>query len=94
MLTAWVNGLVGTPMSDLTEKEDLLESSGYRYHFDRMIYFNRAVRRAFSLEFVEDRSRDEIAELVAMPTTNDWDFHFNSPPSDRVKRELAQALEK
>ena len=31
-----------------------------RYHFDRMIYFNRAARRAFSLEFVEDHSRQEL----------------------------------
>ena len=90
-LASWGSG---TQMTDLTEKEELLENSGYRYHFDRMMYFNRAVRRVFSLEFVEDHSQREIQRLLEMPATNDWVFHFNEPPSDRVKRELAEALGK
>jgi hypothetical protein len=81
-------------MTDLTVKEELLENSGYRYHFDRMIYINRAARRAFSLEFVEDHSQQEIQKLLETPATNEWVFHFNEPPSDRVKRELAEALAK
>lgn len=80
-------------MTELTEKEVLLENSGYRYHFDRMIYFNRAARRAFSIEFVEDHSFQEIKQLInEMPAANGWTFHFNEPSSDRVKRELAEAL--
>lgn len=80
-------------MTELTEKEMLLENSGYRYHFDRMIYFNRAARRAFSIEFVEDHSFQEIQQLVnELPAANGWTFHFNEPSSDRVKRELAEAL--
>jgi hypothetical protein len=81
-------------MTDMTEKEHLLENSGYRYQFDRMIYFNRSVRRAFSLEFIEDHSLQEIQSLLEIPATNDWAFHFNRPVSDRVRRELAEALEK
>jgi hypothetical protein len=82
-------------MTDLTEKEKLLENSGYAYHFDRMIYFNRTARQAFSLEFVEDHSREEIQKLLSeAPTTDSWVFHFNELPSDRVRRELAEALEK
>lgn len=80
-------------MRDLAEKETLLESSGYKYHFDRMIYFNRAVRRAFSLEFVEDHSPVEIQGLIGKPAeTGDWTIHFNRPPSDRVKHDLAAVL--
>ena len=80
-------------MTELTEKEALLEASGYRYHFDRMIYFNRATRRALSLEFVEDHSLDEIQDLVnELPAPNGWTFYFNQPASDRVQRELAEAL--
>ena len=93
-MTASANGALETQMTDLTEKEQLLESSGYRYHFDRMIYFSRSVRRAFSLEFVEDHSRQEIQKLLEMPATDDWVFHFNESLSDRVKRELAEALGK
>jgi hypothetical protein len=88
------NGGFETQMADLTEKEELLESSGYRYHFVRMMYFNRTVRRVFSLEFVEDHSRTEIQSLLETPPTHDWFFHFNVPPSDRVKLELAEELEK
>jgi len=81
-------------MTDLTEKEALLESAGYRYHFDRMIYFNRATRRAFSIEFVEDHSHQEIQQLMNDgPNLNGWIFHFNQDlSSDRVKRELAITL--
>lgn len=93
-MTALAKGVLGTRMTDLTEKEQLLENSGYRYHFDRMIYFSRTVRRAFSLEFVEDNSQQEIQRLLETPATNDWVFHFNKPLSDRVKRELAEALGK
>ena len=93
-MIALANGVLGTRMSDLTVKEELLENSGYRYHFERMIYISRADRRAFSLEFVEDHSQQEIQKLLETPATNEWVFHFNEPPSDRVKRELAEALGK
>lgn len=80
-------------MSELTEKELLLENAGYRYHFDRMIYFNSESRRAFSLEFVEDHSSQIIQELLNEPLPAEgWAIHFNEAPSDRVKRELAEAL--
>jgi hypothetical protein len=93
MIALATGGLV-THMTDLIEKEELLENSGYQYHFERMIYFNRATRRAFSLEFVEDHSQQEIAELLHTSPTEDWVFFFNIPPSDRVKRDLAEALVK
>jgi hypothetical protein len=93
-MIALANNVLGIQMTDLTVKEELLENSGYRYHFERMIYFNRALRRAFSLEFVEDRSLQEIQKLLETPATDDWVFHFNEPPSDRVKRELAEAFGK
>ena len=93
-MIALAHRVLGTQMTEMTEKEQLLESCGYRYHFDRMIYFNRSVRRAFSLEFIEDRSQHEIQQLLQIPATNDWAFHFNRPVSDRVKGELTKALEK
>ena len=56
-------------MTELTEKEALLENAGYKYHFDRMIYFNRGTRKAFSLEFVEDHSHQEIQQRVGKAAT-------------------------
>src|SRR5262245_10577309 len=67
IMIALANRVPRTLMTEIIEKEQLLESSGYRYHFDRMIYFNRSVRRAFSLEFVEDNSHQEIQKLLATP---------------------------
>jgi hypothetical protein len=93
-MIALANRALGTQMTEMTEKERLLESAGYRYHFERMIYFNRSARRAFSLEFVEDNPQHEIQKLVESPATDNWAFHFNKPVSSRVERELAEALEK
>lgn len=93
-MIALANGILVTQMTDLTEKEELLESSGYQYHFGRMIYFNRAARRAFSLEFIEDHPQQELLKLLEAPPTEDWVFFFNASPSDRVKRDLAEALGK
>jgi hypothetical protein len=82
-------------MTELTEKEAMLENAGYLYHFDRMIYFNRDSRKAFSLEFVEDHSHEEIHHLVeGPPPDHGWFFYFNEPPSDNIKRQLASALER
>jgi hypothetical protein len=81
-------------MSELIEKEELLENSGHRYHFERMIYFNRTARRAFSIQFVEDHSRAEIQRLIDEAPAAHWIFHFNEQPSDRSKRELAEELER
>jgi hypothetical protein len=93
-MTAVANSRSRTRMTDLTDKEMLLEGCGYRYHFDRMIYFNRDSRRAFSLEFVEEHSQLEIQTLLDVPATDSWVFHFNQPLSDRIKQELAEAFGK
>ncbi len=86
--------ILGNRMNDLLDKEHLLEGSGYRYHFARMIYRNRTTKRAFSIEFVEDHSVQELRKLVAAPPTGDWVFHFNQPPPDSIKGDLIEDLEK
>ncbi len=74
-------------------KLEILNSGGYRYSFDRQLYFNRGSRKAFSVEFVEDRSEEEISNLVRddSPSTA-WRFFFNKKPSPGVERELATVL--
>ena len=54
--------ITATSMSELLEREELLESSGYLYYLKRMLYVNGAGRRAFNIEFVESHSREEIQE--------------------------------
>ncbi len=84
-----------TSMSELTEREELVESSGYRYHFVLMHYVNRTARRVFSIEFVESHSREELQRLIIeAPTTTGWVFYFNEQPSDGMKRKLIEEYEK
>lgn len=73
-------------------KQEILESAGYRYSFDRELYVNRTAKKAFSVEFVEDNSEDELRQRIEQEPTADWQFFFNKPPSDGVKRELVKVL--
>jgi hypothetical protein len=53
-------------MRELATKEQLLKNSGYSYDFDRELYLNRKLKKAFSVEFVEDRSQEEIEKAMAI----------------------------
>jgi hypothetical protein len=74
-------------------KKDILLKANYRYNFDRDLFYNRKVKKAFSLEFVDDQSEEEIRRRIEEGTgRNGWKFYFNSPPSEGVKRELERVL--
>jgi hypothetical protein len=79
----------------IDEKQQILDSEGYRYHFDRQLYFNRKAKKAFSVEFIEDRSEEEIKQRIQdNPSNKEWHFFFNAgEPSAAVRRELVNALE-
>lgn len=94
MTVCLADGVPQVTMSELVKREELLESSGYRYHFRHAVYFNRHMRRAFSLEFVEKHSREEIQQLLQAPATDHWVFHFNEPPHESVKQALIERFEK
>ncbi len=81
-------------MGILATKIQVLEDAGYAYSFDRSIYLNRNARKVFSLEFVEDHSEAELEARInrPAPSTGEWQFHFNSDPSDAVKRDLLKIL--
>ena len=79
-----------------TSKEPTLRSHGYVYNFDRMVYFNRAARKAFSVDWLEDHSDDElrraleeqngtnIADVVTSDDEDAWRLYLNSQPSRSV----------
>ena len=80
-------------MEDATVKSNVLKDAGYSYNFDRMVYVNRAQRKAFSVEFLQDHSVDEIRIHIAEKTNGpQWHFYFNSEPPPAVARELEGAL--
>ncbi len=81
-------------MLTATSKQQVLENAGYAYSFDRRSYINRAARKVFSLEFVQDHSEGELQACIdePVPVTGEWRFYFNSLPSEAVKRELSAVL--
>ena len=77
-------------MLTVAGKTQILEDAGYAYSFNRLGYINRQTRKAFSLEFVQDHSEAQIKACIDEPTSpQEWQFYFNSPPSEAVKRELS-----
>jgi hypothetical protein len=75
-------------------KKDLLRQANYWYNFERDLFYNRAAKKAFSLEFVDDNSEDEIRRRIDEKTNgNGWTFYFNSDPSEGVKRALEEVLQ-
>jgi hypothetical protein len=89
-------------MSELTgirggamKKSDILLEADYRYNFDRAMYINRPAKKAFSIEFVDDNSEEELRRRIAeTPHANghDWTFYFTVAPTEGVQRELERVL--
>jgi hypothetical protein len=74
-------------------KKDILKEAEYWYNFDRDIFYNRKAKKAFSLEFVDDKPEEELARRIGESTDSaKWTFYFNSPPSESVKEMLEQVL--
>jgi len=74
-------------------KKDILKEADYRYNFDRDIYFNRKAKKAFSLEFVDDKPEEELVRRIReSPSGAGWTFYFNSAPPEGVMRELERVL--
>jgi hypothetical protein len=79
-------------MTTIAAKSKLLEDAGYAYSFDRMIYINRKAKKVFSVEFVEDNSPEALQKCIVDTHAGDWQFFFQSEPSETVKRELVSVL--
>lgn len=73
-------------------KDLILEEAGYSYNFDRAVYVNRQAKKAFSIEFVEDHTDEQIRTRIEEHTGNGWKFYFNSEASESVKGELERIL--
>jgi hypothetical protein len=80
-------------LTSLATKEQILKGAGYVYNFDRALYLNRRAKKAFSVEFVEDRPLEELERRIAEGTTGTaWRFFFTKEPSATVQKELSSVL--
>jgi len=70
-------------------KDPILRAAGYAYNFDRLAYYNRVARKAFSLEWVEDHSDVELRDALERPNeSEDWEVYAEPRPSQRVINEF------
>ena len=80
-------------MPSTNTKELLLKAAGFRYNYHRELFVNRSARKAFSVEFVEDHTEDELERCIRDSVDRErWRFYFNRPPSDYVRAELSNLL--
>jgi hypothetical protein len=76
------------------EKTQLLDSAGYAYNFDRMMYINRQARKAFSIEYIDDNPESVIVSRIHEPKGgDDWHFYTNLPMSEGTAKELKRVLQ-
>lgn len=81
-------------MSTSKSKEKILEDNGFKYHFIRMIYFNRKTRKIFSFEAIDDHDEAWLMQKIQEKNKEQWQFYFNNPPpSDAIKMEVIRELE-
>ncbi|HVR38712.1 MAG TPA: hypothetical protein VMU84_06425 [Thermoanaerobaculia bacterium] len=67
-------------------KEELLREGGYRYNYIRLVYLNRADRKVFSVDWLDDHSEEELAaELNSRNDTGDWQIYSSGVVSESVR---------
>jgi hypothetical protein len=76
------------------KKSEMLFAANYRYNIDRDLYVNPRTKKAFSIEYVDDHSIDEIRQSIEEATDHSaWRFYFNQSPSEKVRSLLEEDLE-
>lgn len=75
------------------EKEKILLNGGYKYHFERMIYFNLKTKKVFSFEAVDDHPVAWLQERMNKNNKHEWEFYWSiETPNDRVKQDVIREL--
>lgn len=81
-------------MAIVKTKMRLFDDAGYAYNFDRMMFVNRQAKKAFSVEFVDDKPEAEIVKSIQEPNQEaDWHFYTSLPMSEGTRRELKRVLQ-
>ena len=66
--------------------EQILREQGYRYNFDRMAYYSRDARKAFSLEWIEDHTEEELRQALSEQNAGEeWQIYADVQPSRAVR---------
>ena len=74
-------------METALEKDELLHSEGFLYHFGGMAYVNTKSKKVVSVETVEGHSEVWLRQLIAQVNdSDDWLFYYDPPLSSAVKQ--------
>jgi hypothetical protein len=72
-----------------TDKELILKSAGYVYNFDRMAYYNRAAKKAFTAEWVDDKDVNDLQRALTEPNDSEgWKVYSEPQPPQSVINEF------
>ncbi len=79
---------------DGLQAEHMLKKAGYVYNYEREMYLNRNARKAFSINFIEEKPENEIVRaLNETATSAGWRFYFTTgAPSPSMQQELEKVL--
>ena len=75
-------------MTEFCDKIHLLRSNGYKFDWRRELYYNTDTKRMITREFVCSVTLKELTEVIG------YQFYFVETPSDEVKKDLIDLIEK
>lgn len=82
-------------MSELLGKKEILSQSGFKYNIRREMYFNRNTKKVFSLEAIEDNTLSWLEDKINTEKFGgSWSFYFNRSPSQNIKDEIIEEIDK
>lgn len=78
----------------MVDKESILKAARYVYNFDRMAYYNRATKKAFAAEWVDDNDVTDLHRALAEPNDSDgWKVYAEPQPPQSVINEFLAEID-
>ena len=78
----------------LPEKMKFLEENEFVYHIKRKIYINPLIKKIISVEAIDDKPLEWLKECISKNNNKQWEFYFVDPPSEVIKKEIVEELER
>ena len=74
----------------LVEKKDILKENGFEYNFERELYYNKALKKIFSIEIIMEKDPSWLKEKIKEQNEpgSQWAFYFSSEPREDVKNDI------
>jgi hypothetical protein len=80
------------PPIRLSKKRQLIDAAGFQLNLDCALYVHRRLKKAFSWQYLDAHTADDVAACLNEPATGHWQFYFNEPPGPGKRALLEAAL--